>query len=217
MKRWWRGYAARYDAMRRRERVLLTAAVLLAVGFLMHVTLVAPAATERRNLLARMDKERAQVVAVEGAIREEAEQSAAPQAAREQQEIELRRQLAHADETIRALHRSLVPAGRVPALLREMVARDPALELQSLRTLPTAPLMPAGEKEGTAERGVYKHGVEITVRGNYNALHDYLARLERLPSTLYWWRARLATDDTTTLTMTLTIHTLSLDKAWLEL
>ena len=58
--------------------------------------------------------------------------------------------------------------------------------------------------------------VEITVRGSYSALHAYLARLERSPWTMYWWRALLAADVSGVSTMTITIYTLSLDKAWLE-
>jgi MSHA biogenesis protein MshJ len=125
-----------------------------------------------------------------------------------------------------------VPAQRVPALLREMLARDKALQLQSLRTLPAEALLadpqadaaakpatePAtpGVRRDTADRGVYKHGVEITVRGSYSALHAYLARLERSPLAMYWWRAQLAADERAALTLTITIYTLSLDKGWLE-
>jgi MSHA biogenesis protein MshJ len=63
---------------------------------------------------------------------------------------------------------------------------------------------------------VYKHGVEITVHGTYAALHGYLSRLERSPWAMYWWRAKLEADERSALTLTVTIYTLSLDKAWLE-
>jgi hypothetical protein len=33
---------------------------------------------------------------------------------------------------------------------------------------------------------------------------------------MFWWRARLTADDDARLTMVLTIYTLSLDRAWLQ-
>jgi MSHA biogenesis protein MshJ len=233
MKRLWLAYSARYEAMSWRERLLVGAAVVLPSVYLVYAIFVGPALTERRTLEAQVLKQRAQIAALEKAMQEEQSQRADPDAGFRQREAELRMELAQADEQIKALYRSLVPAQRVPVLLREMVARDSALQILSLRTLPLASLMPeAAGKPSTGEvprapqpsdtpreppeRGVYKHGVEITVSGSYSALHAYLARLERAPSTMYWWRAHLVADDRAGLTMTLTIYTLSLDKAWFE-
>jgi MSHA biogenesis protein MshJ len=48
------------------------------------------------------------------------------------------------------------------------------------------------------------------------SLHNYLQRLEQSPWRMFWWRGRLAADDDARLVMTVTIYTLSLDRAWLQ-
>ena len=224
MKRLWLAYNTKFEAMSWRERVLVGAAVVLPAIYLVYAVFISPALAERRALDAQMAKQRAQIATLEKETQDERSQRVDPEAGYRRRETELRAELAQADETIKALYKSLVPAQRIPGLLREMVARDSALQIQSLRTLPltalmqeaaTSPPEPDAAREAQ-ERGVYKHGVEITLRGSYDALHAYLARLERAPWTMYWWRTQLAADERAALTMTITIYTLSLDKAWLE-
>lgn len=47
------------------------------------------------------------------------------------------------------------------------------------------------DKPAASDRNVYKHGVEVKLQGGYSDLHDYLARLEKLPWRMLWSRASL--------------------------
>jgi MSHA biogenesis protein MshJ len=62
---------------------------------------------------------------------------------------------------------------------------------------------------------MYRHGIDLTVRGTYVELHNYLQELEKLPNQLYWARAELSVATHPLLTLKLTVHTLSFDRAWL--
>jgi MSHA biogenesis protein MshJ len=64
---------------------------------------------------------------------------------------------------------------------------------------------------------LYRHGVEISVRGNYLDMIDYMTALESLPTQLFWGGARLDVEDYPTSRLTLTLYTLSLDSKWLKL
>jgi MSHA biogenesis protein MshJ len=64
---------------------------------------------------------------------------------------------------------------------------------------------------------LYRHGVEITVRGNYLDMIDYMTALESLPTQLFWGGAKLEVEDYPTARLTLTMYTLSLDQKWLKL
>lgn len=64
---------------------------------------------------------------------------------------------------------------------------------------------------------LYRHGVEITVRGNYLDMIDYMNALETLPTQLFWGGAHLEVEDYPTSRLTLTLYTLSLDQKWLKL
>jgi MSHA biogenesis protein MshJ len=94
-----------------------------------------------------------------------------------------------------------------------MLSRNKRLTLVDLRTLPVAPIAP--QTVSGAPAGMFRHGLELTVRGTYAELYEYLRLLEELPSQLYWARAELTVSEHPLLTLKLTIHTISFDRAWL--
>lgn len=65
--------------------------------------------------------------------------------------------------------------------------------------------------------GLYRHGVEISVQGDYFELVRYMKSIEALPWRVFWARARLQADDKSQLTLTLTLFTLSLEQKWLNI
>jgi MSHA biogenesis protein MshJ len=65
--------------------------------------------------------------------------------------------------------------------------------------------------------GVYKHGVEIVIEGDYLDMVGYMTALEAMPWQLFWGKAKLSADDTPARSLTLTLYTLSLDKKWLNI
>jgi MSHA biogenesis protein MshJ len=77
-----------------------------------------------------------------------------------------------------------------------------------------APALAVSPKPGSL---LYRHGVEVTVRGNYMDMIDYMNALETLPTQLFWGGARLEVEDYPTSRLTLTMYTLSLDSKWLKL
>jgi MSHA biogenesis protein MshJ len=82
----------------------------------------------------------------------------------------------------------------------------------ALNTPPTAALAAV---EGAP---LYRHGVEITVEGSYGDLMAWLFSLENLPGPrLLWGGVKLNVDQHPTVRLSLTVYTLSLDRAWLEL
>ena len=75
--------------------------------------------------------------------------------------------------------------------------------------------VPSDSAEG-APPGFYRHGFEIVVGGSYSGLVAYLERLEALPWHLNWVEATLDAAGRPDLRLTLTVHTLSLEEAWLR-
>lgn len=227
----WQTWTSKADAWTARERYMVFAAAWLLPAYLVYAAFIAPAQTRHTALRAEIDQQRAEIRALDAKTQSIVQARAEPEAQYRARQGELKQKIADMDERLRTLHKSLIPAHRVNALLQEMLARESTLQLVSLRTLPAVPLLPQDEKPAAtaapsaaipdtkSEPGVarvYKHGVEVTVRGSYEALHNYLTRLERSPSRMYWWRSQLTAGEHATLTLTLTIYTLSLDRAWLE-
>lgn len=228
----WRKFAARIDALSLRERVMVFVSAVVVAVFMMNALFIDSLTTRNKALSARMAQQQAELQALQGRTRALMQKRADPDAANLARRDGIKRQIAAIDATLQDMQRSLVPAQNMKTVLQEVLARSPRLQLIALRTLPSMPLVEAQDKAGKTDAAasalrsqdktaagassVFKHGVRITLQGSYTDLHDYLTRLEKLPWRMYWSRASLNADDYPRLMLTVTIYTLSLDKAWLE-
>ena len=227
----WRTYADKFDALTTRERAMVYAAVVAVPVFLLYTLFIDPAVTRRQALSVKMAQQQLELQALQLKLQTLEKRRADPDAAQAARRDAGKREIAEIDTTLKTLQSGLVPAQRMNSLLQDILARNPRLQLVGLHTLPAAPLV---EKRASAEKtaaaantpkspdklvaatsNVFKHGVQITLQGSYADLHDYLAALEKLPWRMFWSRASLSADDYPRLTLTVTIYTLSLDKAWL--
>lgn len=221
MNRLWQRFVARYDRLSGRERrlVLLTGVALLAA--LAFTGAMAPLLKANQALqLKRQDLAR-QLEATQVQQRQLAAQPDPDLAARQQLAIAQQR-LAAVDRQLQTLQSQLVPAGQMATLLERLLHANGRLALVSLTTLPAVPLAAdmktgaaAGKTGGTAA-GLYKHGVEITVQGNYFDLLAYLQSIEQLPANMIWSDLHFKVDHYPVNTLTLTLYTLSLDRIWLS-
>jgi MSHA biogenesis protein MshJ len=97
------------------------------------------------------------------------------------------------------------------------VAAQPApLQAQAADASKAATLAPPAPRPQEPEL-LYRHGVELTVRGSYLDLVDYMNTLESLPTQLFWGRAQLEVEQYPTVRLTLTLYTMSLDDQWMKL
>lgn len=229
----WRKYADRIDALLPRERAMVFVAAVVVAVFIVQALFVEPATTRRKALSARITLQQTEMQALQMKIQAIQKQRTDPDAANQARREVVTRQITEIDGTLKDMQRTLVPAQNMKAVLQEVLARNPRLHLIAMHTLPAAPLVEKTDKpeQSTAApgpavkppikpadgaRSVFKHGTQITLQGSYNDLHDYLARLEKQPWRMFWARASLNAIDYPRLTLTVTIFTLSLDKAWLE-
>jgi len=235
MKPQWQALVKRFDALARRERAMVAAAVLLAVPFLGYSLLIEPQLLRQTGFVQSIAQARTDRVGIEAQLAGMHAQLTDPDAGNRAALQQTRARLSALDAKLRGMSGSLVPPDKMQALLESLLSKNRNLELLSLRTLPPTPLVEpakagdtkvadnkAGKKPGeaasaaaTAGPNIYKHGVEIRIAGNYNDLLAYLAALERLPQRILWNRVTLAVDKYPRNVLTLTVYTLSLDKQWL--
>jgi MSHA biogenesis protein MshJ len=222
MKNLWRSYGRKFDALSMRERVMVFAAAMCVIVFGGYQFGLAGPLTHNSRLSAQIGQHEAetamatqQTQILAGSLAQD------PNEAVRKQLAELKGQIAERDLTVRGVQKGLVPPTRMAAVLENMLNRSQNVRLVSLRTLPVSTLVERPADEGKVEAAppdehqVYKHGVEITLQGNYLDLMDYLAKLEKLPWQMFWARTRMDASDYPQVRVTLTLYTLSLDKAWL--
>lgn len=127
----------------------------------------------------------------------------------------LTQQLAAEGETIRSYTSALVPARQMPALLQSLLERD-AVHLVSLTNLsPVAMIDAENGPDMDTELQLFKHGIQLQLRGDFHTLRRYLIAIEQQPWKLLWQAVRLETDEKGESVMELQLQTLSTDSAWL--
>lgn len=230
VKEQWQKLASRFDALATRERAMVLAATVIGFAFVYDSLATRPLEMRMKRLTLQVAESRQNVKAIEAAMRTQ-DTVVDPEAVKRSYRDALRKQLAEIDESMQGLQRGLVPPEKMGKLLEEMLSRSGGLQLVSLRTLPvqrfetpgSTPAAKPNEKGAkpapTAakepERAVYQHSVEITLQGSYPDLLEYLAQLEKLSWQMFWGRISVDTEQYPRLRVTLTVQTLSLNKAWL--
>jgi MSHA biogenesis protein MshJ len=134
--------------------------------------------------------------------------------------------LAEVNARIAAEERKFTAPETMRAVLEELLAKNRRVQLMSLKTLPMSSIAeerapaspPAGQGKPPAAAGrlIFRHGVELTVAGSYLDILAYLGDLEKLPTQLYWSGLGLEAQQYPTVTLKVTVFTLSLDRAWLQ-
>lgn len=205
-----------------RERVMVLASLIVATVAIFNFLVLDPLSVRKRQLTRELATARADITTTENLQKL---QAADPDAVKRAYRDALRKQVAEIDENMKALQKTLVPPDQMAKLLEGMLSRDRGLQLVSLRKLPArrfeAPGAPKADPAGTAkaaaqpERGIYQHSFELTVQGSYGDLSNYLARLEKLPWQMFWGKVIVDAGHYPVIALTLTVHTLSLSKAWL--
>jgi MSHA biogenesis protein MshJ len=233
MKRLWLQYAAKMEAATLRERVMIFAAAAVVMIAGLNALLVEPELVKQKRLSAEVAQRQAEIQKLQAQLQAMAiaRQADPDQGMRRELET-LRHRIADTDGLLAVEQRKFAPPERIGALLEEMLSRNRKLQLVDMRTLPVMAIgagggiekpaaqppadKPAAKPPAAGPGGpIYRHGVEISVRGSYLDLLAYLRDLEKLPNQMYWGRMDLTVAAHPQVTLKLSVYTLSLDLAWL--
>jgi len=218
----WQRLAVKIDAMSLRERAMIFAMAALIVVTLVNTLMLDPLLARQKALSQRAVQEQGKIADMQMQIQALVDAHGAdPDKAARAHLKALQQQYAQLAEQLQDMRKGLVPPEKMAELLQSILKRQGRLQLVALKTLPATSL--SGQQPNTdapraegAEKLVYLHGVEITVQGSYADMLGYLAQLEHLPWQMFWGKVRLEVKEYPVATVTLTLYTLSLDKAWLS-
>jgi MSHA biogenesis protein MshJ len=213
---------AKVDGMSLRERALIFAACAFLVVSLIDSLFLNPLLQQQKKLSAQVVQQQEKMKEVQAQLAALLQAKQADAASPQRERIrQLRQQIAEGDTYLQDRRDKLVPPEKMAALLEQVLNRNGHLQLVAMNTLPVTPFIEQSAEAAAAhatgqERQMYKHGVQITVRGNYADLTQYLAALEQLPTRMFWGTAKMTVVQHPTIELTLTLYTLSLDKTWLQ-
>ena len=219
---------ARFDGLSLRHRAGLAAAAAAVMSFVLSLLLLGPTEVRSKALkqsIATQKTERETVRKMTSVLSSSLAQD--PNAQKQAQLDGIKRTIVEVDALL-AQFDSAEPQA-AGAVLREVLGATPGIEMVSLKTLPVAvafesksvpvappkpapgakPAAPRPEVAARPPRSIYRHGIEITVKGNYLALLPYLEKLQKYPGRLYWSDVSLDVQTYPVWVMKLTVYTLS--------
>jgi MSHA biogenesis protein MshJ len=146
-----------------------------------------------------------------------------PEAQAQARVDQLKQKLAADEASVANVIRGLVTPQDMPRLVREVLAKNRALQMVKLENLPAEPLSaegnaatPATQPAATNAARVYRHGMRIELRGQYVDIVRYLRALEAMQSKVFWGEVQFQSEAYPVSRVTLVIYTISLNQAWLE-
>jgi MSHA biogenesis protein MshJ len=230
MKQQWLTFAARVDALSQRERILSFAASAALLVFAVHMLAIGPLLRKQELLRSLVIQQQNNIVGINQQIAQKLQEAEAdPDAPARARLAAVRGESGRLGESLRSMQKGLVAPERVAPLLESILRANGRLKMVSVRTLPVEPLSgigarkeeaaaePAAAKAAPKRELLFRHGVEITVRGSYLDMVDYMTALEALPTQLFWGKAQLEVEEYPRVRLTLTLYTLSLDEKWMKL
>ncbi len=214
-------WLARLDALQPKERVLVTAAALLALGMLWLEFGFDPMSAERRALLGRIASTQTRIAeADELGLR-------IVEAAQRDPDVPLRRGLerteaaiAEFEAEIRERAGELLAPREIAGVLRQVLEQTRGLEFVRLEGLGAQPLLAAKKKAADEDvpaggANAYRHGFRITFNGSYLDTIAYLRALEGLPWRFFWDAVDLQVEQHPRARVSVVVYTLSLDRRWI--
>lgn len=232
--------AARIDALELRERALLFVALLGVLAVLWQVLLFTPLDSARERLELRVGELHAEITNLE---RETASlvrtRSQDPDVAAREHLARLRAERERLDGALQEVTAHLVPPERMAGLLEEVLTRETRLKLVRLEGLGAAPVLDAARRAAGADAApaaarqrpvaaqqaapaapgpavaLYRHGLRIDFEGGYLETLDYLRALEALDQQFLWDSVEFRVEAYPRATVSIILHSLSLDDDWI--
>lgn len=232
MKQEWEKINAKLEAMSLRERVFVFFAVVFLIAFLVNYWLLEPLMARQKSTRMQVTQQQEMLNQVQMQIATLVQDNSSNSSSPQQTQIkQLKLEMAEGNAYLQSNRERLVQPEKMAEHLRQLLSRNSRLILVSLQTMPVAPLLEQSEDKSIKkaqvakvstvssmlDKQVFKHGVQLTVRGNYLDLLQYLSALEKLPQQMYWAKAQLIVTQYPASELSLTLYTLSLEKTWLQI
>ena len=196
MKRYWELVRGKIDGMSLRERAVIFLAAAFVVIASVNAVLLSPLLVKQTALSAQLVQKQEKMKELQAQLR------AHSQARQDDQHSPLRIRLAQLkqrlqeqDGYLQSRSDRLVEPDKMAGLLEQVLNKNDKLQLVELKTLPASPLiekpqthaadLPIGQKQTDLQKQVFKHGIQITVRGGYLDMLRYLAALEKMPVQMF--------------------------------
>lgn len=234
---------ARYLALVPRERVMVIAASLVVIAGLGQVLLIGPQLARKSEMTKRIESQEIEITGLRAALavtppdpntglRAQGKDLDKQIAETDEEYARIQASLVQPEEMgslVQALigrYHGLQLAGmrNLPVMRMTEDKRDPqkpvittadaAAVVRAANAPASAASAPPADAAKADEFGLYRHAMEIRVRGNFADMTAYLRAVESMPRHIHWGSLQIDARTYPDNVMTVTIYTVSLEKSW---
>jgi MSHA biogenesis protein MshJ len=235
----WLRADAKFVGLSLREKVLITSTLLLIITAFFHFFVQLPLSTKQAQLEKSVELERTRIVTLKEQIPTiRSRFQVDPDTAVRISIDAAQSKLAVLQEKILLHSRSLINSAAMSQILAHLLGKIPRVNLVDFQVLPRVVEQRSGQSvlasvstgaepgvQGSASllsdagssRLIYRHSIDLGLRGAYFDLLAYLREAEQIPQRIYWDRFELVAGDYPEATLRLRFYTFSLDPDWMRL
>jgi len=211
-------WLSKLNAVTLRERLIIFAALLGAIIYVWYALLMQPLTKQKSLLQNEISEKQTQINGVVKLIKQVQQgKKLNPRAEKQARIASLKFDIDKVNDRLKHMTGGMIEPTQMTKVLQGILAHNTNLELVSVESLGTKPLIDNGDKKpkDSTIAQVYMHGVRIKFKGGYLDMLSYLKALERLPWRLFWNDIDYDVKDYPEAYGTLDVYTLSLKEGWI--
>jgi len=204
----------KFDTLTPRERVIIIATIMITIWGAWDNFIYQPLATEQKALNTKLSTLKINLSANQQVAKQiEALGEIDPNKENKLILKEIKQQFQQLKLKINTGDKKFVPAHLMPKVLQDLLQQNSGLKILDLKTLAKSTFSSAPEESSW----IYRHGLSITLSGNYFNTLRYLEALEALPWRFNWESIDYQVKEYPIAETTLNVYTLSFEENWLGL
>lgn len=209
MKQQWLQWQQKFEAVDAKRRRIWFIAALFLIVYLSYWFGFRPALDVIQAEKTKQEMQQSQVDQLSREIKQIDQRLAGdPQAAQRRRLEQLQASLLEVDQQLNQ-EANYVSAADNRALLRALLNQASKVKVQSAQALPAELIY---QDEMNQDTGIFRHRLQLVIRGNYFSLSNYLQQLEKLEWSFYWQRLDYNVLQAPEAELTLEIYTISLER-----
>ena len=218
----WHFLATKIDSRSLRERIIIFLVAIAGAYLCVHYVVSNPLRAYQAKLQQRLSTSQANISILQGQTSGMlAKTRQDPNGPNRERLAELTRQINAVDAPLAELMKSLVNPKEMTALVKAVLSSHHRLHVVSLENVPPETLTSQDAtgkpKPVITAAPLYKHGLRIEFKGSFRDIVGFLSDLEQLSWKVLWDKADIKTEHYPESIATVTVYTLSTDKAWISL
>ncbi|OZB03688.1 MAG: hypothetical protein B7X54_09385 [Idiomarina sp. 34-48-12] len=209
MKERWLKWQKQFEAVETKRRRVWFFAALFLIIYLSYWFGLRPALEMIQAETAKQQMQQSQIDQLSREVKQLEQRLAGdPQAAQRRRLEQLQASLLQVDQQLNQ-EANYVSAADNRALLRALLDQASNVKVQSAEALPAELIY---QDEMSQDTGIFRHRLQLVIRGNYFSLSNYLQQLEKLNWSFYWQRLDYHVLQAPDAELTLEIYTISLER-----